>query len=278
MRRLLIGCGYLGGRVLDAWLEAGDDVTVLTRSEEKARGLEDRGATPAIGDVCEPSSLDFDGRFDSALYCVGYDRRSDRDRREVAVGGVRNAVDALAGRVGRWVFTSTTSVYGQTGGEWVDESSEPRPETDNGRFAVDAEAQMRRAGGTIVRLAGLYGPGRTLAREETIAAGEPMPGRGEQWLNLIHVEDAAAACLAACDAGWPPLVLASDNEPVRRADYYGRLASLCGLPEPTFDGEVRTGRGSSDKRCRNGLLRSLCPPSVAPTYREGLAHALRERS
>ena len=274
MKRLLFGGGYLGGRVASAWLAAGDDVTVLTRSAESAKKWKEQGVTAVVGNVCEPATLRFDGPFDSALYCVGYDRNSGADRRDVSVGGVANVIAAVGEQVERWVLTSTTSVFGQDGGAVVDESSETVPTTDNGRIAVDAEAAMRTAGGTILRLAGLYGPGRLLAREATLRGETPMPGSGKQWLNLIHVEDAAAACLAASDEPWPALVLTCDNEPVRRADYYGHLASLRRLPGPTFDGEPRVGRGSSDKRCDNALLRSLCPPRVAPTYREGLAAIL----
>ena len=273
-RRLLLGCGYLGDRVARRWRDAGDSVTTLTRSPSTAERLRGEGIEAIVGDVCEPDSLRFEGSFDSALYCVGYDRDGGRDRRTLAVEGPRNLIETMAGRVSRWVFTSTTSVYGQTDGEWVDESSETRPQSDSGRVAVDAEAVMRTAGGTILRLAGLYGPARTLSREGALAGRRAMPGRGEQWLNLVHVEDAVDACLAAGDGGWPPLVLTCDNEPVRRGDYYGYLASLRGLAGPRFDGEPRTGRGSSDKRCRNTLLRRLCPPTVAPTFREGLAHAL----
>ena len=278
-RRLIIGCGYLGRRVAQRWLDSGDHVTALTRSPERAAELRQDGIRPVVGDVTQPETLHFHGDFDSLLYCVGYDRRSDADKRAVSVGGPRNAAETLRGRVRQVVFTSTTGVYAQTDGEEVDEQSPTRPTGERGRIAVDAEAAMRTAEPppTILRLAGLYGPGRLLSREQQLAGEVPMSGSPDQWLNLIHVDDAATACAAGCEGGWPALVLTCDNSPVRRADYYGTLASLRRLPGPRFDGEPRS-RGDSNKRCRNDLLRTLLPELAFPSYLEGLADAVRRTS
>lgn len=273
MRRLLIGMGYVGGRVAEAWRYRGDGVTVLTRDGGKAERLRGEGYEAVVGDVTN-GGLRIEGEFDSAVYCVGFDRSSGADKRAVSVGGPENVLRATAGRVGRWVFTSTTGVYGQTDGGWVDEGSP----TDGGEIAVEAESAMRSgdAPTSVLRLAGIYGPGRLLSRPGVLEGTVPLPGRGEQWLNLIHGDDAAAACVAASEGEWPETVLVCDNEPVRRADYYGRLASLRGLAGPAFDGRPREGRGSSDKRSDNRRLRSLRFAHRFPTYREGLAQALSD--
>ena len=270
MRRLLIGMGYVGGRVAAAWRDRGDEVTVLTRGAEKAERLRGDGYSAIIGDVTD-AGLWIEGEFDSAVYCVGYDRSSGADKRAVSVVGPENVLRATAGRTGRWVFTSTTGVYGQTDGGWVDEDSP----TEGGEIAVEAEAAMRSgdAPTSVLRLAGIYGPGRLLSRPGVLEGEVPLPGRGEQWLNLIHGEDASAACVAASVEEWPETVLVCDNEPVRRADYYGRLASLRGSAGPVFDGRPREGRGSSDKRCDNRRLRSLGFVHRFPTCREGLTSA-----
>jgi nucleoside-diphosphate-sugar epimerase len=86
----------------------------------------------------------------------------------------------------------------------------------------------------ILRLAGIYGPGRLL-RRQAIEAGQPIAADGEKWLNLIHVEDGAAAVLAAEHHGQPGRIYnICDDRPVRRREFYTLLARLLGAPEPTF--------------------------------------------
>lgn len=278
--RLVFGAGYLGGRVVDRWHAAGDRITVVTRSASNAAAWTSRGISAVIADVTDADQINEafarqEFSFDTVLYCVGYDRNSNADRNDVSIQGPSNAITALSGRFKHWIFTSSTSCYGQTDGDWVDESSPVEPSSENGQRCVAAEQAVREAAPSnrllIMRLAGLYGPDRTLARKETLLAEQAIPGSGEQWLNLIHVDDAADAATTLADLQYAGLVLGSDNEPVQRADYYKALAALMGAPSPRFDGEERTSRGANNKRCQNALLRSLLNrPLQFPTYREGL--------
>lgn len=285
-RRLLFGAGYVGQRIVARWISRGDRVTIVTRSEDSADRWRSQGLDAVVANVVDRDSLEAGFRsiaapFDTAMYCVGYDARSGEDRQSVAVDGPTNAIATLAGQVCHWTFTSSTSVYGQTDGQDVDETSPTEPTTDSGKRCVAAEQAVRESASSvaILRLAGLYGPGRVLARAETLREQRPFPGSGDQWLNLIHAEDAAAACVAAGDKQATGTWLVSDDEPVRREDYYGLLAELLSLPKPVFDNEPRVGRGAGNKRCANAKLKaSLVSPLMYPTFRDGLQDALQRHS
>jgi nucleoside-diphosphate-sugar epimerase len=276
MRKLIFGCGYLGQRVAAAWQAAGDDVHVVTRSTARAAEFQARGWIAHVADVCEPSTLADLPDVDTVLFCVGYDRAAGRDQRAVMVDGLANALAALNGRFEHWLYTSTTSVYGQQSGEWVDESSPSEPTQLGGQCCLQAERLLTSA--TVLRLAGLYGPGRLLARIETLRRGELLADNPDGWLNLIHVDDAVAAILAVEEhesAGETYLVC--DNQPVARREYFAQLATLVGAPPPRFDASqpARQGAGGLNKRCSNRKLREqLGWTPRYPTLAEGLPAAL----
>src|SRR5439155_10779702 len=110
-----------------------------------------------------------------------------RSMREVYVGGLGHVLDTLP-TPGRFVYVSSTGVYGQTDGTWVDERSETVPTEESGRVVLEAERLLRSKlpAAVVLRFAGIYGPGRLL-RRQLLVAGEPLVGDAEKWLNLIHV-------------------------------------------------------------------------------------------
>ena len=196
--RLIIGCGYLGRRVAKHWLAEGCSVYALTRSPERGAELRDAGLIPLLGDVTKPASLPEFPTVDILLYAVGLDRRSGQTQRDVYVGGLANVLPRIAGNVQRAIYISSTSVYGQNAGEWVDESSACQPESTNGQVCLEAERLFQQAipSSNLLRLAGIYGPGRLIARMEALRAGIAPEGNPDAWLNLIHVDDAVSAVLA----------------------------------------------------------------------------------
>lgn len=290
MRKLIIGCGYLGRRVAAAWREQGDTVAALTRSPEHAAELRATGIEPLLGDVTRPESLDSLPEAETVLYAVGFDRAAGKSMREVYVGGLGNVLERLAGKVRRFLYVSSTSVYGQNAGEWVDEDSPCEPARENGVVCREAETLVQdsfrplEAGGgraNVLRLAGIYGPGRMLRRVESVQSGEPLAGNPEAFLNLIHVDDAVQAVLACEERGQPTRTyLVADGEPLTRREYYTLLAGLLGAPAPAFaeSGEnVRMGPGLN-KRCRNRRLREELQVELEyPTAAEGLPQALSGR-
>lgn len=283
MQILIVGCGYLGRRVAARALAAGDRVTALTRSCARADELARQGIEPTVGEILEPASLAALPEADVLVYAVGYDRTSGVARRTVAVDGLQNVLRTVAGRVGRVVFVSSSSVYGQDAGEWVDETSPTAPQTEGGVVCLEAEEVLRRecaavrVPACILRMSGLYGPGRLLSRRETLRQQALLAGSPEAWLNLIQIDDAAAAVLAAANAPQvESLYLVSDDRPVRRGGFYERLAELWGCPPPQFDpGQTPRHGVGLNKRCSNRRLReSLGLNLQYPTIESGLPAAV----
>ncbi|MBI1313955.1 NAD-dependent epimerase/dehydratase family protein [bacterium] len=297
MRRLIVGCGYLGRRVAKRWLDGGDTVLAVTRSEEHAATLRELGIEPLIGDVTQPESLVALPECDTVLHAVGFDRSATASKREVYVDGFRNVLDQMASRCDRFLHISSTSVYGQENGELVDEDSPCEPQHESGQICLEAERLVceRTVSGelsaaTILRLAGIYGPQRLLTRVEAIRQKQPLPGNPDAWLNLIHVDDAAEIVLAAARVPKtasilrtaspvsPALFLVSDDLPIQRRTYYETLARLLGVDEVRFDANApaRHTRGLG-KRCTNLRLREQLNVALRyPTIVDGLPHAIAE--
>jgi nucleoside-diphosphate-sugar epimerase len=188
--------------------------------------------------------------------------------RAVYVDGLLNVLDHLPRPVTRLVYASSTGVYGQSEGEWVDERTTPSPRTESGRICLEAEQRLHdwtdNRGGTItavtLRFAGLYGPGRVV-RRALVERGEPIPGDPAKMFNLIHIDDAAAAGLKALSAAAPePAYLVSDDRPVTRLEYYSLLATLLNAQPPTFApsgaGKLDDGRDATSKRVANHRMKA----------------------
>jgi nucleoside-diphosphate-sugar epimerase len=175
----------------------------------------------------------------------------------------------------RFLYVSSTSVYGQTDGSVVTESSPTDPVEESGRVVLEAEGVLRAAvpDAIVLRFAGIYGPDRVL-RRQALLAGEPLVGDADKWLNLIHVEDGVRAVLAAEARGRPGATyLVADGTPVRRRDFYTRAAELLGAPPAAFD--HRPAQGEANRRIDAGTLRTACgfEPEFK-SYREGLVQSV----
>jgi nucleoside-diphosphate-sugar epimerase len=285
MAKLVFGCGYLGHRVADRWLAAGETVYVVTRSAARADVLGEQGLTPIVADVIRPATLAGLPIADTVLYAVGYDRTTGESIRKVYVDGLANVLAALPPETGRIVYISSTGVYGQTGGGRVDETSECRPVREGGQACLDAERLLaahplgQRA--ITLRLAGIYGPGRIPSRQQ-LTAGQPLAVPADGCLNLIHVDDAASVVLAAeRRAPLPRLYVVSDGQPVERRMYYEELARMLGAQAPRFvaapPGSQALARSATDKRIDNArLLGELAVRLAYPSYRQGLAQVVAD--
>jgi nucleoside-diphosphate-sugar epimerase len=196
-----------------------------------------------------------------------------KSMREVYVGGLANVLDALPAPR-RFVYVSSTSVYGQTGGEWVDEDSPTNPAEENGRIVLECERLLRERlpDAIMLRFAGIYGPGRLIKRA-AVERGEPLATDPEKTINLIHVEDGARAVVAAAERARPGATYnVADGHPVTRRELYVELASLLGAPPPRFEPRVAD---RTDRRIGNRRLRSeLGLDFLYPDYRAGLRQAV----
>jgi nucleoside-diphosphate-sugar epimerase len=289
MAKLIFGCGYLGLRVARRWLAGGEAVFAVTRSAERAGQLGAEGLKPIVADVTVTSQLALPPRIETVLWAVGHDKLTRRASEgaqsiyDVFVGGLETAIRGLPPAVKRFIYISSTGVYGQVTGEEVDEDSPCQPTREGGKACLAAEELLRASPladrSIILRLAGLYGPNR-IPRNKDLLAGTPIDAPSKGWLNLIHVEDAARIVVLAEQRAKPPkLYVVSDGQPVIRAEYYRELARLLDSPPPRFiepgADTPAAARASSDKRASpRRLFAELSPILQYPSYREGLAHAV----
>jgi nucleoside-diphosphate-sugar epimerase len=280
MDKLIIGCGYLGRRVAKRWLAQGHTVHGMTR--DKAAELRDLGIRPIVGDVRE--LLDFAElpQAGTVLYAVAPGRQNGQTPDEVWIGGIGNLMAFMPewSVRPRFLFISSTSAYGQTDGAEVDESSKTKPEEEAGQALLRAEkfVSARWPDTVILRFAGIYGPGRLL-RSKSIQAGDPIIAYPEKWLNLIHVDDGAAAVLAAESNGRSRAIYnICDGHPVRRRDFYARMAELLGAPPPRFvapSPDALPPHESANRRISNRrMLKELNVELRYPNYDVGLRESV----
>lgn len=280
MSKLVFGSGYLGERVAQYWLAAGEEVYVVTRSPERAQRWQAVGFRPLVADVTEPATLRGLPAVETVLFAVGFDRSAGKPIHSVYVDGLANALAACVHGQPHWIYISSTGVYGQVEGQWVDEDSPCQPTREGGIACLAAEQLLLGSEAapraTVLRLAGIYGPGR-IPRVADIKAGQPIAAPSDGYVNLIHVKDAAQIVVnaAACQPH-QRLYVVSDGHPVLRRDYYAELARLVGAPPPQFappDAAAHaTQRAGSDKRVRPDRLYQDMPMQLQyPSYREGLA-------
>jgi len=275
MSKLILGCGYLGRRVARAWLDQGQRVLAVSRRQDRCRELRALGIEPVLWDVTQPGP-DPLPQADTVLYAIGLDRSSGHTMREVYVQGLASVLEWLPVPE-RFLYISSTSVYGQCDGSWVDESSPTEPQEESGCIALEAEAVLRARlpNAVILRFAGIYGPGRML-RQQAIEAGQPIRGSGDRWLNLIHVDDGARAILCAEQYARPGAVYnVSDGHPVTRRDFFSHLAATLHAPPPHFlapDSSPPPPHEKSQRRIANERIVRECHFKPAyQSYRTGLA-------
>lgn len=286
MAKLIFGCGYLGQRVARLWLQAGAPVFAVTRSSERAEELAAQGVQPILGDVCGEAQLLLPQEVRTILFAVGFDGKAGRSIHEVYVGGLARALADVPDSIERLIYVSSTGVYGNVSGAVVDERSACEPTREGGKACLAAEKLLQSSRfsdrAIVLRLAGLYGPGR-IPRAADLVAGKPIDAPRTGWLNLIHVEDAAQVVLLAEQRARPPATLiVSDGRPVMRGEYYAELARVLGAPPPQFSAPVAASpaaqRAASDKRVNSArMFAELRPELKYPSYREGLAAIVEER-
>jgi nucleoside-diphosphate-sugar epimerase len=271
---LIAGAGYVGAALARALVDAGHEVVALRRSE----------AAPAPGvralraDLAAAGALDALPAAELVFYTAAADERSDAAYRRAYVEGVARLVERLARQAPaprRLVFTSSTAVYGQQDGSWVDESSPTEPTDFAGRRLLEGEAIVRAAPfrATVLRLGGIYGPGRT-SLVERARRGE---AGGPAFTNRIHRDDAVGALAHLASLPAPEACyLGVDCEPAREAEVLAWLAARLGVAGAgAGTGAPRRARG--DKRCSNARLLASGYRFRYPTYREGYAALLVER-
>jgi nucleoside-diphosphate-sugar epimerase len=276
---LIAGCGYIGTALGQRLAAAGHTVWGIRRSTA--------GLAPMIrhiaADLTDPSTLeDLPPNLDVVLYTAAADGADEAGYRAIYVDGVRHLLDALV-RQGqsprRVLFTSSTAVYPQSHGEWVDETSPAEPQHFSGKTVLEGERTLL-AGpfpAIILRLAGIYGPGRTslMAR---VRAGQATYRQGAPlYTNRIHRDDCAGALHHLMTLPQPEsLYLGVDHHPAEQREVLHWLAGQLGAPQPRPETspDANSRRHRTNKRCRNTRLLASGYVFRYPSFREGYAALL----
>lgn len=238
---------------------------------------------PVAADLTSRATLDvLDDSIDHVVYAASPAERSERAYDDAYGRGLENVLGALEARgakLARVVLTSSTAVYAQDDGSWVDEQSATEPKSFAGRALLRAESMLRGGAfeGVALRLAGIYGPGRTwLVRRVHRGEARVDPAcRTAHYGNRIHRDDCAGALahlLALPRVA--PIYVGADDAPAPLGEVHAFVAALLGMPRPP-EGETGTGR-AGNKRCNNALLRASGYTLRVPTYREGYPPIVRD--
>lgn len=229
---LIVGAGYLGSEIAR---QAGTHPVVTTT---KSGGGPHEACD--LASSCEVAALARRHPVpEIVIHCASSGRGGAEAYHEVFIRGARNLAQSFPDS--HLVLTSSTSVYHQTDGSEVDESSLTRPIRETSRLLLEAEEIILRAGGTVVRLAGLYGPGRSVILRKFLEGSAVIEEDGRRILNQIHVEDAASALLHLAFRKAEGLFNVSDDRPLSQQECYQGLAAHFHLPLPPV-GEKNTSR------------------------------------
>jgi nucleoside-diphosphate-sugar epimerase len=316
---LVVGCGYVGLPLGAELVRRGHEVFGLRR--RAADELKATGIHPLIGDITKPESLARLPRdFDWVVNCVASGGGSADDYRKIYLEGNRHLISWLADSPPeRFVYTSSTSVYGQNDGSIVTEESAAEPAEETARILVEAEklllaaafplnrplATFSPSGGegrdegasttgkakfkgqnfsafptVILRVAGIYGPGRGHWFRQFMKNEARIEGDGSRWLNMIHRDDVVGCIIAALQRGKPGEIYnAVDEEPVTQLKFFEWLATELKRPLPPripADEEIKRKRGVTNKRVSNAKLRAeLKYEFQFPNFRAGYSAELR---
>jgi nucleoside-diphosphate-sugar epimerase len=282
MRALIIGCGYVGMPLGAELVRQGHEVFGLRRSVGAEVDLKSAGIKPLKGDITKAEQLaKLPGGYDWVVNCVSASGGGAEEYREVYLQGARNVIEWLgATPLKKFVYTSSTSVYGQNDGSLVMEQSPAEPAVETGKILVETErvlldaARERRFPAVILRLAGIYGPDRGYWFKQYLKNEARIEGDGGRILNMIHRDDVVGVVITALKSGRAGEVYnAVDDEPVTQLGFFQWLSGPLGKelpPAAPEDAEAVRKRGVTNKKVSNRRLKlELGYQFKYPTFRQG---------
>lgn len=282
MRVLIIGCGYVGQPLGEELVRLGHDVTGVTRSTRNHDALKALSIKPIALDVTKRAELDqLPQAFDWVVNTASSNQGGIEEYQQVYVQGTRNLIDWLqSSPPKKFVYTSSTSVYGQTDGSLVKESSPADPASDTGKALIAAEkllldaASDKKFPAIILRVAGIYGPERGHLFLQYLQDQARIAGKGDRLLNMIHRLDLIHCIIAALKNGHGGEIYnAVDDEPVPQIHFFRWLSETLGKNMPPFGDDPNAAtrkRAVTHKKVLNRKLKmELGYQFKYPTFRQG---------
>jgi nucleoside-diphosphate-sugar epimerase len=264
---IIIGCGYLGKalgrRLLEAAAARGEAARVFGSTTTPARldELRAAGIEPVLLALDDRERLRELLRGADSVFLTVAPGRSGRSYRETYRGGVERVLAALEGSGARAaVFTSSSAVYAQDDGQWVDEDSPAEPVSENGRALLDAErlfldgTRALGVAGTVLRLTGLWSADRGPQRAALDWAGKERQD-GDAYLNLVHRDDVVEAMALLERRPYAGILNLNDDAPTTRREYYDRILAAAGLSPIRW--AAPAGPVSRGKRVKNARAKEV---------------------
>ena len=282
MRVLIVGCGYVGLPLGIELIRQGHEVFGLRRSDWAGSGLRAAGIQPLVGDITRLEDLrKLPGGFDWVVNTVSSTKGGVEEYRQVYHQGTRNLIDWFGSiSIKKFVYASSTSVYGQTDGSLVKETSPTEPGSATSQVLVETEKvllaawQQSKFPAVILRVAGIYGPDRGHLFLQYLRNEARIHGKGERIINMIHRDDLTGVMVAALNHGREGEIYnAVDDEPVAQIHFFRWLSETLGKWMPPFSTEMENmdrKRGLTHKRVSNRKLKmELGYQFRYPTFRQG---------
>jgi len=281
MKCLIIGCGYVGVPLGAELVRLGHEVFGLRRNISAETELKAAGIQPLLADITKPETLGALPRgFDWVVHCVAAGGDAE-NYRQIYLEGTANVVKWLAASPPKkFVYTGSTSVYGQNDGSQVKESSPAEPAAETAKVLVETEKILREAferekfPAILLRVAGIYGPERGHWFKQFLKNEARIEGDGSRFLNMIHRDDVVGCLIAALKSGRPGEIYnAVDDEPVNQRTFFEWLGATLGkYPPPSVpeNPEEDRKRGVTNKRISNRKLKmELGYQFKHPNFRKG---------
>lgn len=291
MRVLVVGCGYVGWPLALELARRGHTTFGLRRSPEKliAPSSPPNPVTLLTADITQPASLQTLPRdFDWVVNCVASGGGDATDYQRLYLEGMRNLIhwlDPQPRRPTRFLYTSSTGVYGQNDGSEVDETSVTAPTTATAKILLETEQTLLSAAlvkpfaAVVLRVAGIYGPDRGYLLKQFLRGEARIEGEGGRTLNMIHRTDLIHTIITALETARAGAIYnVVDDAPVSQLEFFRWLSHQWHRPPPPTTLETTTGRkrGLTNKRVSNRKLKAeLGVKLIYPSYREGYADLLK---
>ena len=274
---LVIGCGYLGAELLRELTRTGWTSTGITLSESSADALRSEGLKVVAADL---RTSDFRVLTENhpavMIHCASSGKGGPPAYREIFLETTRRLIKETGFE--HLIFTSSTSVYAQTDGSMVTEKDLAEPERETGKILRDTEELVLAHQGTVLRLAGIYGPGRCVPLQKLLSGEAVIEDDGDRIINSIHRDDAVTAFCLAARHRWQGILNVADNTPVTQREWFQWVCARTGRPLPPFvTRDLSRKRAWTSKRVSNAKLRSLGWSPQYPSFREGIEGLLKER-
>jgi len=287
---MIFGCGYVGTALAEVLATIGLRVGALTRNAERAAALRKSGLAEVVQADLDGTDWQrkLSGRYDAVVNCVSSAGGGIDGYRKSYVEGQKRIIEwAETQKLRSYIYTSSTSVYPQDGGVEVDEGADTSEAGSAGQVLLESERLIesnadRFDSWAVLRLAGIYGPGRHFLLNQLKDGDGVIPGRGDYHMNMIHRDDIVTAMLATLRSGSPSGIYnICDDQPTTKEAVLLYLAQQLDLPLPRFDPEdvsprlKRRGGRMPDRLILNQKAKAeLGWQPRYPTYREGYATLL----